>query len=237
MSRRSSVVIAVPRGGRPDPARDRLWGYTRPKWERTGWPIFEGRPHADEFDGGEDEPYSRSEAINAAVAAATAAEPDWKTVVVIDADVVIDLASVRQGVLMATESKRMTLPYREYVSLTRRGTEGLLDGASHPGPVRFPPGVLMSHVSSVVIVPRALWDRVGGFDERFVGWGCEDRAFYEACRVLGGGVERIDGRVYHLWHPIGATTDSPLYRTNKMLEGRYKAAKTTDAMRAVLDGH
>lgn len=53
----------------------------------------------------------------------------------------------------------------------------------------------------------SLWvddfDRVGGFDESFVGWGLEDTEF--AVRLVAQGVRIRSGRfatnVFHLWHP------------------------------------
>lgn len=53
----------------------------------------------------------------------------------------------------------------------------------------------------------ALWrsdfERVNGFDEQFVGWGCEDDDLNHRLRQAGIRVASILGytRAYHLWHP------------------------------------
>ena len=59
----------------------------------------------------------------------------------------------------------------------------------------------------------SLWafdfDRVGGFDESFAGWGLEDTEF--AVRLIAAGVRVRSGRfatnVFHLWHPERIRSD------------------------------
>ena len=42
---------------------------------------------------------------------------------------------------------------------------------------------------------------VGGFDERFKGWGVEDDAFHNKCLGLGISVHRLHSDLVHLYHP------------------------------------
>jgi predicted glycosyltransferase involved in capsule biosynthesis len=44
--------------------------------------------------------------------------------------------------------------------------------------------------------------KVGGFDERFKGWGAEDDAFYNKCSVMGVPPYRIPYDLIHLHHPV-----------------------------------
>jgi GT2 family glycosyltransferase len=50
---------------------------------------------------------------------------------------------------------------------------------------------------------RAEYERINGFDENFIGWGCEDDDFGRRLRAAGIRMSSILNRtcVYHLWHP------------------------------------
>ncbi|MCJ8141243.1 glycosyltransferase family 2 protein [Falsirhodobacter halotolerans] len=51
-------------------------------------------------------------------------------------------------------------------------------------------------------LPTALFDRVGGFDERFTGYGGEDTDFGKSLTAQGGRIAWIPGaKVYHQYHP------------------------------------
>jgi len=47
-------------------------------------------------------------------------------------------------------------------------------------------------------------EAVNGFDEEYVGWGCEDDDFAARLRMAGKRVRTVVGytRAYHMWHPI-----------------------------------
>jgi hypothetical protein len=61
------------------------------------------------------------------------------------------------------------------------------------------------------VVTRTCWNLVGGFDERFVGYGAEDLAFVRGVNVIFGERERIaSGGECVLWHPSAKrVTDAP----------------------------
>lgn len=226
------AVIVAPGGGPTNERRDALWAYARPKWERMGR-VFVGEIDDPSMTA---DTYNRGEAINDAAELATEAEPNWDHIIVIDRDVIVPRAQVGQALTLASESGRATLPFRTYHPLTMADTDKVLAGGAPSTAAQTPPGIMTNHESSCVVVPRKLWESVGGFDIRFVGWGGEDRAFLAACRVLGGGLERVDGRVYHLWHePTGGPT-SPNYRANRRLQQMYLDAKTPEQMQDVIAG-
>jgi GT2 family glycosyltransferase len=54
---------------------------------------------------------------------------------------------------------------------------------------------------------RADFARVNGFDENFLGWGCEDDDFGRRLRAAGVRTVSVLNRtcVYHLWHPPAPT--------------------------------
>ena len=89
-------------------------------------------------------------------------------------------------------SGSLVIAYTTYVYLNRRMSDLVLAGSTGSwwDGVEF---TLANTCSTMVVVPRKLWNAVGGFDEGFVGWGWEDCAFSAACAALGGG--RAVGRL------------------------------------------
>jgi hypothetical protein len=206
------TVILVPR--RADYGdRDELWDWCREWWtENLDLPIFEGH-HLDGL-------FNRSMAVNTAARMAE----DWDVAVIIDADVIIDPDRVREAIKLAASSGQMVLPYQIRRDLSNPGSALVREGGK-PNPLHVNRRY-RGLVSSVVVVPRRLWDQVGGFDEHFRGWGAEDDAFAAACRTFGGDIQRLDGDVWHLFHPTipGQGKHSPSYAANAARWHRYKRA-------------
>jgi len=212
------VVVLIPR--RPDPWRDRFWQYVRAYLAETvEWEVFEGVS--------EEGPFNRAAALNAA------ARRPWSVAVILDADTVVEGPRLQAGVDAAREGV-LAVPHDRFRSLTRRATAAVLRGQLSPAeaPVRW---TREETKSSCLCIGRGLWEEVGGFDERFRGWGFEDAAFYAACRQLGG-VYRLGGPVHHLWHPRSPEKDPqlPEYVANRELAERYKAARGRAEMEALL---
>lgn len=221
------AVILVPR--RADHGhRDRVWAWVRAWWERElKLPIFEG--HHDEGL------FNRSAACNRAAAAAG----DWDVAVLIDADVVCDPDKVREAITIAhRDLDHLVLPFTRRHNLTRQGSERIMAGET--GSWRSFIGITYAQqCSAVVVIPRKVWDTIGGFDERFVGWGFEDNAFACAAETFGRSLEQIEGEVWHLWHPTAkeGRRHSPSYRANRARHELYATALgDPDAVRALQAG-
>jgi GT2 family glycosyltransferase len=62
-------------------------------------------------------------------------------------------------------------------------------------------------IGNNVAIWRCDYERVNGYDENFVGWGCEDDDLRLRLRRAGVRIESILGRTftYHLWHPVDPT--------------------------------
>jgi hypothetical protein len=216
------TVFLVPR--RPDGGhRDRLWQWCRSHWSEScpDLPIIEGASPPG--------PFNRSAAIN------RAAEGPWEVAVILDADVIAPPEQISIAVETARRRGKLVFGFTEYVALNAIVTRRVLEGM----PINEAKGAAIrkwNHESSVVVVTREMWERVGGFDERFVGWGQEDVAFAQACRVLGGEPFRVPGRVLHLWHGRSAERDRnlPAWRANQALGKRYRETKEPEAMRDLL---
>lgn len=217
------ATLMVPRRG-GDPRRDATWSFVRRHWEALGWPIVEGHHDRGRF--------------NAAAArnAAAAAAGDWEVAVFVDADtVMLDHEFVRKAVQLAASSGQFVRPYNRYWILDEVASDAMMANGLRPTVGRARALREAAH-GGVNVVPRRLFDAVGGYDERFRGWGWEDTAFELACRTLGG-FHQMGGEVFHLWHPISAdrsTADSG-FQANATLGHRYEAAaRRKGSMRALL---
>ena len=193
----SDVAVLVPR--RPDGGRrDELWAFCEAWWrsEHPDLEIIEGHHTQGRFN--------RSAALNSA-----AARTDADILIAADGDVIVPPTHLEEAIKIAAETGRAVLPYGHggYTPLNATMTDKVLAG--YDGRWDTPQGVSRgdaspNHVSSCVVVPRALWERVGGYDERVSGWGPEDRLFHLTLRVLGGGVGHVPGQVFHLHHPFSS---------------------------------
>lgn len=211
-------VILVPRR-RDHGYRDQVWAWVRGWWERElpELPIFEGHHDSGLFN--------RSAACNAAAAAATEAGP-WDVALLIDSDVICDPARVREAIAQAgSERNRLVLPFSRRHNLNPVGTARIMDGDQGSW-VRYVAKTYTQMCSSCLAIPRQLWDEVGGFDERFEGWGFEDNAFASACSTFGADMTKIEGELWHLWHPTApeGRVGSPSFRANRTRADAYQAA-------------
>lgn len=224
MTRMPEPVILVPR--RPDRGpRDRVWQFIKPHWELIG-PVFEG----EHLDG----PFNRSAAVNAASKAAG----DWEVAIIIDSDVIVDAAQVREAVQSVRRRGLHVLAYKTRVHIGESTTERIIAGRT----VNWNQGremVLRDSCSSANVIRRDLWDAVDGFDEGFIGWGWEDVAFRYATDCLSGSLmQKVTGTCWHLWHPRStevANRADPLQVANRERHELYRRARRDpDAMRSLI---
>lgn len=205
------IAILVPRRADGGP-RDRLWTFIRETYEGHGWPIVEGH-----HEGG---PFNRSAALNAAAFEAGS----WDVALIVDADTHVQPPQVEAAVELAGRSGSIVYAHDRWRGVGRSGTERILRGGYHGSWAPLAESTLLNTVSSCLAIGRPLWDAVGGFDERFRGWGFEDRAFAIACATIGG-AERIPGAAWHLWHPRAPRAPSdPDFIRNRELVAEYRRA-------------
>lgn len=213
----STIVIAP---YRPDGGwRDRLWQFLLATyWKPMGYPIVVGE-HLDGV-------FNRSKAIN------DAADRDWKYAIIADCDTWVPAGQLHRAVMNAKITNHLSAAFDSVVELTQPTTQDLLEGkiglTDSLGTARIRRRDLETQ-SSMLVVSRPLWDRVGGFDENFTGWGGEDNAFWKACTLHGGRPHRISGNAYHLWHmPADGKHSGPEYTKNLALWRRYESAQTIE---------
>jgi hypothetical protein len=76
-------------------------------------------------------------------------------------------------------------------------------------------GLHLNNKGGCTWVDRGLYFRIGGHDERFVGWGDEDYEFWDRLNVVAP-VVTLDCRVLHLFHPR-EFHNGPLPKANRLL--------------------
>lgn len=229
------VVFLVPRRNDNGP-RDALWRWCRRRWEAQmpDVPVYEGHHTEGAFN--------RAAAINLASKLADV-DGHWDVGIVIDSDVFLPIPNVRAAVQSALEGK-VTWAHRRWRNVAERHLKRLL---ADPDPFGQVPAEardmdLVVDVtnpiswSCCVAVPRGTFDAMGGFDERFQGWGFEDGAWAALVRALYPW-SRIDGDMYHLNHErsderiiLGQprSTAPANYVRNALLGRRYMIAAIRD---------
>src|SRR5688572_13080435 len=200
--------------------REKLWQHCRAIWVREfpEWQISIGI--SDEG------PFQRSQAINRAAEAAG----DWDIALIIDGDTISEPRAVRAAVDWAHQTGGLAIAHRSRLMLTRSATQQLLSGKQVDTGRRHNVSRVWQgsdSVSCAVAVRRSTWELVRGFDERFVGWGGEDTAFYLACETMTGVLGHFeDAMCLHLWHESQpeASRSAPTFIRNQALKREYELA-------------
>jgi predicted glycosyltransferase involved in capsule biosynthesis len=179
-------------------------------------------------------PFSKSVAINRAVA-----HSKGDVLVLVDADGFLDADSVihcAESIRHARKRgfKLWFVPYRKFYRLTDPATIRMLNSnpmKPHVFPEPMPkediiggtdPKVAHWHGALIQIMPREAFETVGGWDERFSGWGGEDHAAMRAMDTLYGPHKTLPGKVLHFWHPMISRngTTSQVNWKERMWEGQ-----------------
>lgn len=191
-------------------------GLTARHWADLGVPVFYG-----DSDG---QPMNRSAARNAAAARALEAIPDLDVLFFADADTWVPADQFWASCHLAVTTGRLIRAYHQWHKLSRSFTQSVANGRAprRPNIER----TAYNHASAALALTPTLWRTLGGYDERFVGWGAEDRAFWLAAQTVAGWGDHVDGSAWHLWHPHAPDRhrSCPTYDANVALGMRYKAA-------------
>lgn len=80
--------------------------------------------------------------------------------------------------------------------------------------------------SGLNAIRRDKFEQIGGFDERFWGWGFEDVAFMITANTFLGAAGRLDHKIFHLWHtwPQNIEERNPKYKDGELLILEYEKA-------------
>lgn len=194
-----NVVILVP--WRPTPDREGPWEHGRSHLEELGFPIFTADSDGPVF--------SMAQAFN------RAADRPWDKAILSEADVWCPVDQIRA----ALELGGLVYCYDRHVRLSRPETDRFLEAGVMPDRAAAPAESKLGS-NGVRVIDRDLWDLVGGYDERFVGWGAEDNDFLWRCVDAGGPVNRVAGPMFELAHE-----HEPVYRSGYRANRKLLAQK------------
>ena len=128
--------------------------------------------------------------------------PEYTHYVMIDADSWID-AGVVDNIHNHCDDAPLVFPYETCVYLTEAQTRRKCRHDVVDIPIRYNSNIPITRQTGLInCFSKETYDKVGGFDEEFVGWGAEDDAFvFKIRRVTGKRELRCKGgTVLHLWH-------------------------------------
>ncbi|WP_053362690.1 galactosyltransferase-related protein [Bacillus sp. FJAT-27251] len=180
--------------------------------------------------------FSRAEAINNSAKQATG-----DIFIIVDADIFLDPYIVNKSVHLLNEHAWI-IPYSRVKHISKKSTKALLNTEpSWPAQIQFEvsksaDAAARNFVGGINIIPRKTFETVGGFDERFLGYGAEDDAFGHSVNTLCGPYLRLDTDIFHLWHPRVRTKTNPHYHANCALLKRYvQAGKSKKKMLNIIN--
>lgn len=194
-----NAIVCVP--WRESPSRLPAYKRVRRFWEAHGFDVILG-------DSDPELPFNLSQARNNAVRRA-----DTDIVIVADADTLVSIDAVHTAIEMP---EAIVWPFIDYLRISSDWVDAE-DLSAVPILHRHP-----RSVGGVYVCDRAEYWRLGGFDERFVGWGYEDNAFALLARTFST-AGRVTGVAYSFEHEARRSQPSP----NRRRWATYRQAKTS----------
>lgn len=192
------VSILVPFRDEVGTTRLANWEWLEKRWRAT-------MPEAEIVVGTDPDgvPFSKSIAVNDAYRQATG-----DVFVIADADSWCEPGQVKKGIGYAAQKGVLVVPWVNAYRLTRKHSTQILKmdpATENPVTQEMRRGIedytpSPSTAAMVIVIMRDDFERVGGFDPRFRGWGAEDVSFALACRTLVGNTKILLGESFALWH-------------------------------------
>lgn len=214
-----TVTVLVPRAARERGDRQAAWRFVRRWYEQhfPDWQLVEGFSRIGMW--------CKGAAIEAGLQEARGA-----TLVIADADCLLDPDALREGVAAVQEGRApWYVPHGQVLRLERRPTLEVLAGTRDPFEVPkatdlVRPGYAGFPGGGILIVPRVVYQAAGGIPRAFVGWGAEDQALATILDRLAGKHGRGAADLVHLWHAPQAR-DSTRQKNQLLLRSVREAAR------------
>lgn len=206
--------------------RDFLWKYVKRRYQRL-FPELDiciGRDKSKIFN--------RSKAINRA-----AKKAKGDIFIITDADVVFNEKLISE-IAANIHKHPWIIPFKNGYRLTKKATDKLI-GNGLKGKIQIDPGDIERIEGGLGalmnVVTRSCFRKVRGFDERFKGWGPEDKAFYESLETICGHHFRMDQDIYHLWHAPAEIVKSESLKHQALYQKYLNATNNKKAMQKLIN--
>lgn len=139
--------------------------------------------------------YNRSAAFNRGVRIATA-----NVVVLHDNDMIVPKNYCDAIIQLVSQGYDAINPKRFVFYLSKRDSTLVTNSFNHIFHCRPEYIVQNLEAGGSMAITKEGYKRIGGMDERFIGWGGEDNEFWSRCSVLNRWIWGY-APVIHLWHP------------------------------------
>lgn len=216
------VAVCIPWTG-GDKWRQQSMRHCVDHWHGCGWPVFLGGEARKNRSSSWP---NRARARNLAIRDATGATVDC--LMLADADTQVPMHQVMVAAETAFRTGTVVYPYDDYQKINRPVTDQLLKNGCDDWQARAADGARhVNPCSGALVVPVSLIGEIGGFDERYTAWGCEDRCFLLAAETVVGPARRVPGPAWHWWHPRAAdkgVQHNRGYEDQRILARRYVQA-------------
>lgn len=216
------ISVIVPWNNPGSIYRRRAWEWLRARYENLLAYDFD----VDLVYGSSDaEPFSRGGSRNFLVG-----RSKEDILLIADADTVFNKDQIKVGVDLLGQGAPWVIPYGlgRYYNLTRSASADVV--------VKDPKRTIPEPVDStewdhkldswagLLLMTKSAFNQVGGYDERFIGWGYEDNAFRAAMDSVVGQHQRTPHYALHLWHPAieAENFGQPFIHHNRALYQTYE---------------
>jgi len=180
------------------------------------WNIeyYKGNIDNTEIVIGEDnsELFSRSKAINNGVSKAK-----YDNLIIVDIDIIIQSDIIKKA-FDALNQYSYIIPYNIIHKIDYISTLNIINSNNYTFPHDYTIEKIHSHHDSlyaggIQCIKKNVFCNIGGYDERFQGWGAEDYAFCIKVQEKHGSGHTLNNIIVHLWHEEQASKKD--YLTNR----------------------
>lgn len=215
-----SVSVIIP--WQPDGGeRDRNWFWLRNQW-KAEFPQFEL------IEGRCDGQWIKAIAVDNGVNRSTG-----DTLIIADADVLPEPSAILEA-LETVDRQTWVVPHTRVLRLNEDSTRRFVAGdEANLKRCRTPYEGIAG--GGIVVLTREAWDRCP-MDQRFVGWGLEDKSWGYALDTLIGRHVRLPNDLIHLWHPPQPEQSKPRAESDALHDAYLIARDAPRLMSALVAG-